>query len=166
MKKEGRLVDHENIGHLGEVLTEAQKNKGLLIHSLQRIQESHNYLPEDELKSLSKKLRIPLSEIFSTATFYKQFYFTPRGRNVTRVCTGTACHVRGASEILDALKDEFGIEVGETTQDSALTLETVGCVGCCGLAPVLTVNEEIVGEVETEKLEKLVEQIRGLNEEA
>lgn len=169
MKKEGR-IDHESIGHVGEVLTEAQKNKGLLIHSLQSIQKNHNYLPEDELKSLSKNLMLPLSEIYSTATFFKQFYFTPRGRNVACVCTGTACHVRGAGEILDALKSEFKIGEGETTEDGSLTLETVGCVGCCGLAPVLTMNEEIVGEVGDEKLEKLVDQIRGdnggINEEA
>ena len=159
MKKEGR-IDHESIGHVSEVLTEPQKNKALVIQSLQSIQSDHNYLPEDELKSLSRDLSIPLSEIYSTATFYKQFYFTPRGRNVACVCTGTACHVRGAGEILDAMKSEFGIDEGETTEDGSLTLETVGCVGCCGLAPVLTVNEEVVGEVVGDKFEALVEQIR------
>ncbi len=163
MKNEGRL-DLESVGHVGEVLTEDQKNNGLLIHALQSIQVIHNYLPEEELKSLSKNLSIPLSGIYSTATFYKQFYFTPRGRNIARVCTGTACHVRGAGEILDAIKEEFNIKEGETTEDASLTLETVGCVGCCGLAPVMTMNEEIVGEVETEKLESIVERIRGNGE--
>ncbi len=156
--------DLSSIGHFGEVLTEGQKTRGLLIHALQGMQGDHNYLPEEELKALSKNLRIPLSEIYSTATFYKQFYFTPRGRNIARVCTGTACHVRGAGEILDAMKEEFKINEGETTEDASLTLETVGCVGCCGLAPVMTVNEEIVGEVETEKLESIVERIRGNGE--
>jgi len=156
--------DLSSIGHVGEVLTEGQKTRGLLIHALQGIQGEHNYLPEEELKALSKNLRVPLSEIYSTATFYKQFYFTPRGRNIARVCTGTACHVRGAGEILDAMKEEFKINEGETTEDASLTLETVGCVGCCGLAPVMTVNEEIVGEVETEKLESIVERIRGNGE--
>ncbi len=156
--------DLSSIGHVGEVLTEEQKTRGLLIHALQGIQGDHNYLPEEELKALSKNLRVPLSEIYSTATFYKQFYFTPRGRNIARVCTGTACHVRGAGEILDAIKEEFKIKEGETTEDASLTLETVGCVGCCGLAPVMTVNEEIVGEVETEKLESIVERIRGNGE--
>lgn len=153
--------EKSKIGHVAEVLTEGQKAKGLLIHSLQSIQGEHNYLPEVELKALSKTLGIPLSEVYSTATFYKQFYFTPRGRNVACVCTGTACHVRGAGEILDSFKREFQVDVGETTEDGALTLETVGCVGCCGLAPVLTVNEEVVGEVDEEKFEELAKQIRG-----
>ncbi len=156
--------DRSSLGHVGELLTEEQKNKGLLIHALQSIQKINNYLPEDELKALSKNLWIPLSVIYSTATFYKQFYFTPRGRNIARVCTGTACHVRGAGEILDAIKEEFQIKEGETTEDASLTLETVGCVGCCGLAPVMTVNEEIVGEVEPEMLESIVERIRGNGE--
>jgi NADH:ubiquinone oxidoreductase subunit E len=151
----------EAIGHVGEVLSRAQKAKGLLIHAFQQIQKEHNYLPEEELKKLSKKLGVSLSEIYSTATFYKQFHFTPRGKNIACVCTGTACHVRGAGEILDGFKQAFGIDEGETTEDQSLTLETVGCVGCCGLAPVVTVNEEVVGEVTPEKFDEIVEDIRS-----
>ncbi|NIO19980.1 MAG: NADH-quinone oxidoreductase subunit E, partial [Candidatus Aenigmarchaeota archaeon] len=91
-------------------------------------------LPEEELRRLSKNLDIPLSDVYSTATFYKQFYFSPRGKKIVRVCMGTACHVRGAGKVLDKIKDEFEIEQGETTPDLAMTLETVGCIGCCGLA--------------------------------
>ncbi len=160
MKIEQINVD-EKIGHVGEVLSSEQKAKGLLIHALQQIQKHHNYLPEEELKKLSKKLNVPLSEIYSTATFYKQFYFTPRGKNVACVCMGTACHVRGAGELLNQFKDEFKIGEGETTEDMSLTLETVGCVGCCGLAPVITVNEEVVGEVTEEKFEDIVKEIRS-----
>jgi NADH:ubiquinone oxidoreductase subunit E len=151
----------EAIGHVGEVLSPAQKAKGLLIHAFQQIQKEHNYLPEEELKKLSKKLRVSLSEVYSTATFYKQFHFTPRGKNIACVCTGTACHVRGAGEILEGIKQVFEIDEGETTEDQSLTLETVGCVGCCGLAPVMTVNEEVVGEVTPEKLDEIVEDIRS-----
>jgi NADH-quinone oxidoreductase subunit E len=160
MKIEQLNID-EAIGHVGEVLTSEQKAKGLIIHALQQIQKVHNYLPENELKKLSKNLDIALSDVYSTATFYKQFYFTPRGRNVACVCTGTACHVRGAGEILDRFKDEFKIAEGETTEDMSLTLETVGCVGCCGLAPVITVNEEVVGDITDEKFEGIVKQIRS-----
>jgi NADH:ubiquinone oxidoreductase subunit E len=160
MKIEQINVD-ESIGHVGEVLSAEQKAKGLIIHALQQIQKHHNYLPEEELKKLSKKLDISLSEIYSTATFYKQFYFTPRGKNVACVCTGTACHVRGAGDILDKFRKEFGVNEGETTEDMSLTLETVGCVGCCGLAPVVTVNEDVVGEVIGEKFDDIVKDIRS-----
>ncbi len=155
-------IDIENdIGHVGEVLTEGQKARGLLIHALQEIQKTHNYLPEDELRSLSKKLGIPLSEIYSTATFYKQFYFTPRGRNVVCVCMGTACHVRGAGKILETFKEEFKVKEGETTTDLSMTLETVGCVGCCGLAPVITVNDEVMSDITPKKFKSLAGKIRG-----
>jgi NADH-quinone oxidoreductase subunit E len=150
----------EVIGHVGEVLSETEKKRGVLIHAFQKIQAEHNYLPEEELMRLAKNLSIPLSDVYSAATFYKQFYFKPRGKKIVRVCTGTACHVRGASKVLDTLKSEFSVEEGETTADLAMTLETVGCVGCCGLAPVATVNEEVVGEIDGQKIEELVEDIR------
>lgn len=141
-----------SIGNVRDILDEGQKKRGLLIHAFQQIQKDYNYLPEEALKALSKKLDIPLSDVYSTASFYKHFYFKPRGKNVVSVCMGTACHVRGAAKILDALKENFGISEGETTPDMFLTLETVGCVGCCGLAPVVTVNEEVVGEMTPKKL--------------
>ncbi|MBI5408994.1 MAG: NAD(P)H-dependent oxidoreductase subunit E [Nitrospirae bacterium] len=148
------------IGHVGEVLAENQKKRGILIHAFQKIQEEFNYLPQEALLTLSKKLNIPLSDVYSTATFYKQFYFTQRGKKIVRVCTGTACHVRGASKVLNKIKDEFNIEEGETTSDLAMTLETVGCIGCCGLAPVATINENIVGEIDMKKIEGIIEEIK------
>jgi len=154
------LNANEVLGHVAEVLTETEKKRGILIHAFQQIQEEHNYLPEEELIKLSKNLGIALSDVYSTATFYKQFYFTPRGRKIVRVCTGTACHVRGAGEVMSRLKDEFKIEEGETTEDLAMTLETVGCIGCCGLAPVATVNENIVGEIDDTSLSVMIENIR------
>jgi len=154
------LNPNEVLGHVSEVLTEAQKKRGVLIHAFQKIQEEHNYLPEEELHKLSKNLDIPLSDVYSTATFYKQFYFTPRGKQIFRVCTGTACHVRGASTVLHKVEDEFEIKEGETTADLAMTLETVGCIGCCGLAPVATINEDIIGEIDMKKLDGLMESIK------
>jgi NADH:ubiquinone oxidoreductase subunit E len=154
------LNANEVLGHVAEVLTETEKKRGILIHAFQQIQEEHNYLPEEELMKLSKNLGIAMSDVYSTATFYKQFYFTPRGRKIVRVCTGTACHVRGAGEVMSRLKDEFKIEEGETTEDLAMTLETVGCIGCCGLAPVATVNENIVGEIDDTSLSVMIENIR------
>jgi len=154
------LNANEVLGHVAEVLTDTEKKRGILIHAFQQIQEEHNYLPEEELIKLSKNLDIPMSIVYSTATFYKQFYFTPRGRKIVRVCTGTACHVRGAGSVMDSLKDEFKIDEGETTEDLAMTLETVGCIGCCGLAPVATVNENIIGEINEKSLSGMIENIR------
>lgn len=160
MKVEDINVD-EQIGKVGSVLTEAQKKRGILIHAFQGIQKEYNYLPEDVLNSLAKKLDIPLSEVYSTASFYKHFYFQPRGRNVVCVCVGTACHVRGAGKVLEKIEESFGIKQGETTPDLALTLETVGCVGCCGLAPVVTVNEEVVGDLSVKKVNEVIDMVKG-----
>ena len=154
------LKTDEIIGHVGDVLADGQKKRGILIHAFQKIQQEHNFLPEEELRKLSKDLDVPLSDVYSTATFYKQFYFKPRGRKIIRVCTGTACHVRGASKVLDKIKDEFRIEEGETTTDLAMTLETVGCIGCCGLAPIATINEDIVGEIDMKKITGVIEEIK------
>ncbi|MEJ2695465.1 MAG: NADH-quinone oxidoreductase subunit NuoE [Candidatus Sulfobium sp.] len=160
MKVEEINVD-ERIGSVGEVLTEEQKKRGVLIHALQKIQKEHNYLPEEVLKDLAKKLNLPLSEVYSTASFYKHFYFKPRGRNVVCVCLGTACHVRGAGKVLEKIEESFGISEGETTEDMSLTLETVGCVGCCGLAPVVTVNDEVEGDLNPKRVTDLIETIKG-----
>ncbi len=148
------------IGVVSEQLTEDQKRRGVLIHAFQKMQEEENYLPEESLVKLAEELELPLSYVYSTATFYKQFYFTPRGKKIVKVCTGTACHVRGASEVMKQLTDEFGVKDGETTEDLAMTLETVGCIGCCGLAPVATVNDDIVGEIDDKKIDGMIENIK------
>jgi len=148
------------IGEVGHIISEQEKKRGILIHMLQRIQEDEGYLPGDILKRLSRALDLPLAEIYGVASFYKMFHFKPRGKKIVRVCLGTACYVRGSKKVLATLEDEFGVKNGETTEDLAMTLETVGCVGCCGLAPVTTVNEEIIGEIGAKKLESLIKSIR------
>lgn len=160
MKVEEINVD-EKIGNIREVLTGSQRKHGVLIHAFQGIQKEYNYLPEDVLRELSKKLDIPLSEVYSTASFYKHFYFKPRGRNIVCVCVGTACHVRGAGKVLEKIEESFGIKEGETAPDMSLTLETVGCVGCCGLAPVATVNDEVVGDLNPKKVNDVIKMVEG-----
>jgi NADH:ubiquinone oxidoreductase subunit E len=153
---------NQQIGEVGTILESHEKTRGILIHSLQQIQEDMGYLPEDVLQKLSKKLNIALCEIYSVASFYKMFHFKPRGKKVVRVCLGTACYVRGSKKLLNILENEFNVKNGETTDDLAMTLETVGCVGCCGLAPVATINEDVIGEiVGKKKLEGLVNSIKG-----
>lgn len=160
MQIEKILVD-EQIGQIGGILTDQEKKKGIVIHALQQIQADFGYLPEDTIKELSKHLNLSMSEIFSVASFYKMFHFNPRGKKIVKVCLGTACYVRGSKKVLDAMENAFDIKNGETTEDLAVTLETVGCVGCCGLAPVTTINDDVVGEITgSRKLERLILSVR------
>lgn len=126
---------------LDPILENHRGQKDALITMLQEIQAAYSYLPEEALARLSLETRIPMSQIYAVATFYAQFYLTPRGRNTIRVCRGTACHVRGGSLILDAVERELGITEGGTTPDLEYTLETVACIGACALAPAMVVNE-------------------------
>lgn len=148
------------IGPIVKLLKEEDGKRSVLIHFLQMIQSEEGYLPRDSLVKLSKKLRLPLNEIYSVASFYKQFDFKPRGRKTVKVCMGTACYVRGSENVLSGLKKEFGIQEGETTEDLLITLETVGCVGCCGLAPVATVNDALFGEIVSKKVGKLIKSLK------
>jgi len=136
-----------------------KKHKGqedALITILQEIQEVYSYLPEEALTHLSAEANIPLSRIYAVATFYAQFYLTPRGRNTIRVCRGTACHVRGGSLILEAVERELGITDGETTPDLEYSLETVACIGACALAPAMVVNENTYGKMTPSEAAKTV----------
>ncbi len=154
-----RIDVEKEIGRVGSHICEHDKKKGILIPILHKIQEDYGYLPGEALERLSKKLGLPLAEIYSVASFYQQFHFSPRGKKIVRVCMGTACHVRGASKVLEKLQEHFRVDVGETTEDLTMTLETVGCVGCCGLAPVVTINDDVVGELTPKKLESVIDQI-------
>ena len=136
----------------GDVLTTDQKKRGLLIYAFQQIQKEYNYLPEDKLRELSKKLDIPLADVYSAASFYKHFYFKPRGKNVVCVCMGTACHVRGASKVLHKLEDEFGVKEGETTKDGMFSLMTARCIGACALAPAVSVGDDVFGKLTADKV--------------
>ena len=160
MQIETILVD-EQIGEIGDLLTDHEKKKGILVQALQQIQEDSGYLPADKVEELARHLNLSLSEIFSVASFYKMFYFKPRGKKIVKVCLGTACYVRGSKKVLDAMENALDIKNGETTEDLAVTLETVGCVGCCGLAPVATVNDAVVGEIiGSRKIENLLHSLR------
>ncbi len=158
------MQDHDakdDIDKLAGVISHRDGMKALLIPALHAVQQQQGFLPAEDLQRLSRKLGIPLAEIYGVASFYRQFYFSPRGRKIIRVCTGTACHVRGAPKVLNTLKEHFGVDEGETTEDFSMTLETVGCVGCCGLAPVVTVNDEVAGEVESDKVDRLISSIEN-----
>lgn len=141
---------------LGGVLTPDQKKRGILLSIFHEIQKEFSYLPREVLDKVSRELDVPLAEIYSTASFYRHFSFIPKARNIICVCTGTACHVRGATEVLKGLEKSLGISPGESAKDGSVMLDTVDCVGCCGLAPVISVNDEAIGSVNPQKLDALI----------
>jgi NADH-quinone oxidoreductase subunit E len=140
---------------LAEILTAFERREHELIPVLQRVQEELGYLPREAMLEIARFLRIPEARVFAVATFYAQFRFTPIGRTRVMVCRGTACHVRGAPRILDALKDQFGIDEGETTEDLEYTLETVACIGACGLSPCIMVGKKVEAKLTPQKVADL-----------
>lgn len=137
-------------------------DKSALIPLLQDVQAAYNYLPELALRDIAEFLGIPLSRVFGVATFYNQFRLTPIGKNVIRVCRGTACHVKNSSNLLFALETALGIKAGETTRDKNFTLETVACIGACSIAPVITINDEFYGRLSVKDIPKILKTYSGI----
>ncbi len=137
---------------VGHVLQKYQHDKSLLVDILQDIQAESGYLPREVLEETSRGLDIPLSRVYSVATFFKAFSLEPRGRNLINVCMGTACHVRGTGKVLEQIEQELGIKAGETTPDLKFTLETVNCVGACALGPMVIIGEDYHGEMTPDKI--------------
>ncbi len=133
-------------------------DKENLIMILQAIQRKYNYLPRPALTYLSTKIGIPYSQIYGVATFYSTFSLEPRGRNIVSICLGTACHVRGGERIRERIQESLNICDGETTEDKRFTLESVRCIGCCSLGPVVKINENMHGRISTDEVEKILAQ--------
>ena len=130
---------------------------GNLIGLLQQVQERFGYLPASALDQISRRTRTPLSRIYGVVSFYAQFYTEPRGKHTIRCCRGTACHVRGAGGVLDAVRRTLGIEEGQSTPDLKFYLETVACVGACFLAPVMMIDEQYYGKLTARRIETIIE---------
>ena len=129
-----------------------------VIPILQKVQESYTYLPEESMRKIARFTRVPESDVYGVATFYAQFRFEPTGRNHICVCRGTACHVRGAPAILEEVTANVGLEGEGTTEDLEYTVETVACIGCCALAPCITINEEVHGNLTKNTVRKLLKE--------
>lgn len=147
-----------DLSKIDEILQKYRGQDGALIPLLQEAQEIYGYLTEEVLTAISRGLKIPLSRIYGVVTFYAQFYLTPRGRHTVRVCRGTACYVRGGRSILNTVKENLGIEEGETTKDFNFSLETVACLGTCFLAPVMMVDRNYYGKLIPQKVASIVRQ--------
>jgi NADH-quinone oxidoreductase subunit E len=150
--------EEELLARLDEVIDRYEDKPGALIPVLQQAQGIFGYLPEVALKHIAKRMSKPYSEVAGVVSFYSFFSTVPRGRNLIRVCLGTACYVRGGMAVLDALRKELGIDVGETTEDREFSLEVARCFGACGLAPVITVNDIVHHRVKPARVSEILVQ--------
>jgi NADH-quinone oxidoreductase subunit E len=150
----------KNAGKVEALIESYVARKEQLISLLQDVQAEFNYLPQDVLIRISQKLEIPLSQVFSVATFFKAFSLKPRGRHTVTICLGTACHVRGGQRLVDKLERDYHLKPGETTGDEKFTLETVNCLGCCAMGPVMVVDGRYEGQVTPAKLDKVLKEYK------
>jgi NADH:ubiquinone oxidoreductase subunit E len=146
-----------DLAPLYEVLEEYRNQRGAVIPVLQKAQEIYGWLPAEVLRTISREMHVPQSQIYEVVTFYAQFYLSPRGRHIIRQCDGTACHVRGAAHIIQTMENHLDIKVGETTPDYQATYEVVYCLGSCGLAPVAMVDDQVHGHLTAESMVDLVD---------
>jgi NADH:ubiquinone oxidoreductase subunit E len=146
------------VDQLNKIISKHKGKPGSLIPVLEEAQVCLEYLPISAQKKIAKDLNLPLSRVYGVVTFYSFFTMTPRGKHTVRVCLGTACYVRGGKALTEALEKEFGIKEGETTPDRMFTLESVRCLGACGLGPVVVVNEDVHGRVKPGKVKEILAQ--------
>lgn len=142
---------------IDQIIEREKGTPGSLITVLRECQDVVNYLPEPLINYISQGLNLPASQVFGVATFYSFFSLTPKGRHIVRVCTGTACYVKGIKEALGRIQGTYNLAEGETTEDRRFTLEGVRCLGACGLAPVMVVNKDIHGDVTSDKVITILE---------
>ncbi len=142
---------------IDEIILTYKSDPESLLMILQDISEIYNFVPPEIIPHLAQKLKIKESLIYSVSTFYKTISLEPRGKHIVNVCTGTACHVRGANKIMEALHENLNIKEGQTTEDALFTLEAVRCIGCCASGPVITVNKETHGGLDRSSVLKIVE---------
>jgi NADH-quinone oxidoreductase subunit E/NADP-reducing hydrogenase subunit HndA len=142
---------------LQEVIAKHRGQPGGLMPTLQEAQGIYGYLPIEVQKMIADGLGVSLSEVFGVATFYSQFSLTPKGEHVCSVCLGTACYVKGSDKVLEALEEKLGIKAGEVTEDGKFSIESCRCVGACGLAPVMTIGEEVYGKLTPDQVGKIID---------
>lgn len=146
---------------IDKIVAEYGAKPSALIMILQDIQKHYRYLPESAMQAVSKSMKLPMAQIYGVATFYRTFSLKPKGKNHICVCTGTACHVRQATVIVDKLERDLKIKPGETTGDGEISLETVNCLGACALGPLVTANEVYYGNMTVAKTEQMLTDVRA-----
>jgi NADH:ubiquinone oxidoreductase subunit E len=154
-------ISVEDMEIMNNIIKDFELSERSLVPILQKTNDTYNYLPEPVLKYVADQLNMPLGAVCRIATFYNAFSLEPRGKHLITICLGTACHVKGAERVTQAFESELGIERGNTTQDMMFSLESVRCIGCCGLAPVLKVGEDIHGHMAKNKVPDLLKSYSG-----
>jgi NADH-quinone oxidoreductase subunit E len=152
---------HVESAPMDEALARFDDRRANLIPILQEVQATYSYLPEDVLRRVSRKLKVPLPQVYQVATFYRCFSLKPRGKHVVQVCLGTACHVRGGTRILERVETETGLADVGTSPDLEFVVETVRCLGCCGLAPVMRVDRDVYASLEQTKVKRVLNRYRA-----
>jgi len=155
-------LDQEKIKQLEEVIAKHKGQEGALIPVLHEAQEIFGYLPEQVQKIVADGLGVSLAEVYGVATFYARFSLEPKGKYNIQVCMGTACYVKGADKVLEKLQEVLGVEPGKCTEDGLFSIEATRCVGACGLAPVMVVNEEVYGKATPAMVEEVIAKYREL----
>jgi len=143
-----------------EIVEHYKNTEGSLIPILHEVQEAFGYIPKNVQEFIAKELKIPLSEIYGVVTFYSRFSLQPKGKNSVFVCMGTACYVKGAEMVLNAVKDDLKIGAGETSSDGLFSIEETRCIGACGLAPIMMINEDVYAKVNPDQIGKILEKYR------
>lgn len=161
-------VQELDLSKVDEIIEQTPNKKGALIPVLQKIQKAYGYVPEEFIERIAEGLHVYPADVYGVLTFYSQFKLKPRGEYIVRVCSGTACHVKGSDRIAEDLVTKLHIAVGETTEDRRFTLEKVACVGACALAPVIIVNEDVHAKMTTDESRKVINGLQksGPSEEA
>jgi NADH-quinone oxidoreductase subunit E len=153
-------MEQLDFSYVDEVLDRYHGRKGTLITVLQQVQAHLGYLEKEALERVARRMGVPTARIYGVVTFYSQFRLTPVGKNLIRVCHGTACHVQNAEGLTEAVEGELGIKSGETTPDRLFTIESVACLGCCSLAPVIMAGEKVYGKLSTDKVRKVIKEYK------
>ncbi|MDI6701847.1 NADH-quinone oxidoreductase subunit NuoE [Methanothermobacter wolfeii] len=143
------------MARLDEILSRYSGSESDLIPLLQEVQDLYGYLPEEAMEAIARFTGLSRTHVYGVATFYAQFRFKPRGKKHIMVCTGTACHVKGADQVMDAIERHLGIQEGDVTDDMEYSLESVGCIGCCSLAPCAMVNQDVVSRIKPSRVSKI-----------
>ena len=147
----------DELGEVDRIIAEHEGEDGAIVPILQDINAKYNWLPPGTVRRVSDAVGMPLARVLRIATFYNMFSLEPRGEHLVRVCLGTACHVKGGSRILEGLERKLDVQAGGTTEDMRFTLEAVRCLGCCGLAPVVTINDDVYGSMTPQKIVKALD---------